>query len=170
MSPGAPGTDDTAPRYHIISGAAAYAQHLRELAAAAHVSMLIFTHDLDQRIYGGEEFIDALKKFILQNRRANLRVIIHSPGLAMRRGHRLVELGRALSSRIEFRELPEQYQSLIEEYAIADQRGGLYKEYYGDLESQWHEHDPLFARERLRAFDTLWPECVPARELRDLRL
>ena len=170
MSAGAPDSENSGPRYHIVSGATAYAQHLRELTESARVSLILFSHDLDHRIYGAEEFTEALKKFILSNRRARLRVIIHSPALAMRRGHRLVELGRALSSRIEFRELPEQHQSLVEEYAVADERGGLYKECYSDIETQWHAHDPLFARERLRAFESLWAESVVARELRALKI
>ena len=117
-----------------------------------------------------EEFSEIIKKFILQHRRARLRAIVHSPGLAMRRGHRLVELGRALSSRIEFRALPEERQKIREEYLIADERALIYKEAHNDLEARWHAHDPLRARELRRTFAALWNESAPAREFTDLKI
>lgn len=156
--------------YEVLSGLAAYAAHAKNLVAGAHTELILFSHDLDHRVYGSEEFCDTLKKFILQHRRARLRAIVHSPGLAMRKGHRLVELGRMLSSRIEFRQLPEEQHKLGDEYLLADSRVLLYKEYYSDIESRWHAQDPLKGREQLRRFESLWPECTPAREFTDLKI
>lgn len=163
-----PGTE--APSYALASGIAEFTRLAVATAAAAHSELVLFSHELDYRVYGSEEFCDTLKRFILQHRRARLRALVHTPALAMRRGHRLVELGRALSSRIEFRQLSETHLKLREEYLMADQRTLLYKEAYNDLEARHHTDDPLRGREQMRIFETLWQESLPAREFTDLKI
>lgn len=160
----------TAAPYRVVSGIADYTRHAVAIMAAAHVELCLFSHALDHRIYGCEEFSETLKRFILQHRRARLRVLVHSPALAMRRGHRLIELGRALSSRIEFRQLGDENLKLREEYLLADQRSLLYKEAHGDIEARYFESDPLQGRAQMRIFEPLWQESVPAREFTDLKI
>lgn len=163
-----PGTD--APGYTLVSGIAEFARLAVATAAVAHAELVLFSHDLDARVYGNEDFCDTLKRFILQHRRARLRALVHSPALAMRRGHRLIELGRALSSRIEFRQLGEEHLKLREEYLMADQRTLLYKEIYNDLGVQHYANDPLRGREQMRIFESLWQQSLPAREFTDLKI
>lgn len=158
------------PPFEVVSGLAAYSQHALQLVANAHMEVALFSYDLDHRIYGSEAFTDNLKKLVLQHRRARLRVIVHTPALAMRKGHRLVELGRILSSRIEFRQLSEERQKLREEYLLADERALIYKQAYNDLEARYYANDPLFARGQMRMFEALWQESEPAREFTDLKL
>lgn len=158
------------PPYALVSGLAAFASEVIAMVASAHTELNLFSYALDYRIYGSEEFSDTLKTFILQHRRARLRAIVHSPALAMRRGHRLVELGRMLSSRIEFRQLPEERQKQREEYLLVDERALIFKEDHADMNARRYSHDPLRAREQLRSFENLWSECAPAREFTDLKL
>lgn len=153
-----------------IEGAAAYIQRAQQMIEAAHTDLALFSHGLDHRIYGGEEFSETLKRFILRHRRARLRVLVHTPALAMRRGHRLVELGRRLSSRVEFRQLGGENLKLGEEYLLADARVLLHKEAHADLEARYYAQDPLKGREMQRTFEALWQESVPAREFTDLKI
>lgn len=155
---------------NVTSGLAAFTQQIIALVAGAKNSLRLFSYELDYRVYGSAAFNQALKGFILQHRRARLRVIVHSPQLAMRKGHRLVELGRQLSSRIEFRQLHEERRKQHEEYLIADDSALIIKETHSDIEARYYAHDPLRARERSRTFDALWEECVPAREFTDLKI
>lgn len=156
--------------YETVSGLEAYTKLVLQLVSTAHVELKLFSYDLDQRVYGSEEFCDTLKKFILQHRRAHLRAIVHTPSLAMRRGHRLIELGRLLSSRIEFRQLAEERQKLRPEYLIADQHALISKEAHDDIRSRYFAHAPLVAREQLKGFETIWQESTPAREFTDLKI
>lgn len=158
------------PSFALVTGTAEFLEHALRVLKSAHMQLTLFTHDLDVRVYGSEVFCETLKAFILGHRRAQLRVLVHTPALAMRQGHRLVELGRRLSSRIEFRALADERKTLIEEYLLADERSLLCKECYSDLEARYYAHEPLLARQQLRTFENLWQESLPAREFTDLKL
>lgn len=155
---------------HQVVGLAEFSDHAVRMVGGAHAQIMLFTHAMDHRIYGSEAFCEALKHFILGHRRAQVQVLVHTPANAMRQGHRLVELGRRLSSRIEFRQLIEERRSLCEEYLLVDERALLHKEYHADLEARYYANDPLRARQQRRDFDALWQESPPAREFTELKL
>lgn len=157
-------------QYEVISGIAAYSERALAVVGAARMELALFTHAMDSRVYGSEAFVNAVRVFALQHRRARVRVLVHSPVVAMRGAHRLIELGRVLSSRIEFRQLGEERQSLMQEYLLADERSLLYKNSYDAIEAKHYAYAPLDARSRLREFNPLWDESVPAREFTDLRI
>lgn len=159
-----------APSSTVVSGHVAYADRAIELLVHARREVVLLSQDLDRRIYGDEDFIETLRAFLLQHRRARLRALVHTPRTAMQHGHRLVELGRALSSRIEFRELSPERKSLREEYLIVDERAMLHRRTPEDLEARCYADAPALAREQLRQFEILWQESPPAREFTDLRL
>lgn len=154
----------------VVSGVAAFTEHAVLVAKAARMDIVIYSDTLDRRIYGDEAFVATIRSFVLQHRRARLRVLVRNPGTTMRGAHRLVELGRALSSRIEFREpLPERKLPL-EEYVLADEKALLLRSFSDDIDAKYLPHAPLDARQQLRTFNGIWEESVPAQELRDLRL
>lgn len=159
-----------APSSTIVSGHVAYADRAIELLVHARREVVLLSQDLDRRIYGDEDFVETLRAFLLQHRRARLRAIVHTPRTAMLHAHRLVELGRALSSRIEFRELLPERKSLREEYLIVDDRAMLHRSAPEELEARCHTEAPALVREQLRQFETLWQESPPAREFANLRL
>lgn len=160
-----------APDFELVEGLAGFARRMRELAAGAHNELALLSQDLDRRVYGTDEFVGTLRSFVLQNRFARLRVLVSNPQTAIRNNPRLVEFGRTLSTFVEFRELlPERQQVIFEEYLVADGRKMLVREAPGDLESRYYTTAPHLARLKLKDFDMLWNESVPAQELRSLRL
>ena len=161
---------DADPGPALVRGMAAFTEHAVLVAKAARMDIVIFSETLDRRIYGDEAFVAAVRSFVLQHRRARLRVLVRHPGTTMRGAHRLVELGRALSSRIEFREpLPERTLPQ-DEYLLADEKALLLRTFSDDIDAKYLPHAPLDARQQLRTFNGIWEEAVPAQELRDLRL
>lgn len=164
--PGAADSIDFEP----IEGAEAYAAALLKLTAAARSELALMSLDLERRLYGTEVFVQYLRGFILQHRRARLRVLVNSPAAAARNAPRLVEFGRLLSTRIEFRELmPERWQKR-EEYLVVDETAVLYRGAPDQLEAKLYAKAPLVARQQLRAFESLWDESPPAQALRALGL
>lgn len=154
-----------------IEGRAALAEAARALAQSARRELLLLTYDFDARLYGSEVFVDTVKGFALADEHARLRVLINQPRLAMQGAHRLVELGRRIPSRIEFRELLD--ERVLEhrgELLIADQRGLLERREPDALYARHSPDSPLLARQRARDFQTLWDESPPAQELRVLGL
>ena len=82
----------------LVTGGAAFLEHAVRLVEAARLELVICSAMLDRRVYGDEIFIDRVRRFVLQHRRARLRVLVGQPQAAMRASHRLVELGRALGA------------------------------------------------------------------------
>ena len=159
------------PLPEVLTGAAAFAARAVEMIAQARTEVAILSQELDRRVYAGEAFTNAIRRFVLQHERTRVRVLVNATQAAMAASPRFVELGRSLSSFVEFRELrPARQQTVRDEYLIADGRVLLYRETPQDLEARYHGQTPHVAREKLRDFDLLWNESEPAQELRRLGL
>lgn len=153
-----------------VTGSAAFAEAALEVVSAARHELALLSVDLQKNLFGTDAFTARLRNFILAHRRARLRVLIHDPVSAVRNSIRLVEFGRLLSSRIEFRAVPEERRKLREEFLIADERALLYRSSPDQLEAKHYPDAPLVARSHLREFDALWQESTVAREMSSLGL
>lgn len=151
-----------------VSGAEAFAAAALDVVSSARYQLALISVDLDRRLFGTEAFTERLRNFILQHRRAQLRVLVHDPASAVRNSVRLVEFGRLLSSRIEFREVPLERRKLREEFLIGDERSLLYRSAPDQLDAKHYADAPMVARSHLREFDALWHESSVARELSSL--
>lgn len=153
----------------LVIGVAAFAERATQMVAGARMELALLSQELDRRIYGTEGFADALRKFVLQHQRTRVRVLVSHTQAAIGNAPRLVELGRTLSSFVEFRELmPIRQQTVRDEYLVADGRVLLYRETPNDLEARFHDKAPHLGRMQLKHFDLLWNEAEPAQELRKL--
>ena len=153
----------------LVTGVANFAARATQMIGAARNDVTLLTLDLDRRIYGGSAFADALRHFVLQHRNTKVRILVNATQLAIANSPRLVELGRGLTSFIEFRELlPSRQQVVREEVLITDGRYMLYRESSQDLQARYYGAHPLVVREKLKEFQVLWDESVPAQELRRL--
>lgn len=153
----------------LVTGIAGFAARATQMVAGARMELSLLSQELDRRIYGTEAFGDALRKFVLQHPRTKARVLVSQPQAAIGNAPRLVELGRALSSFIEFRQLlPIRQQTVRDEYLVADGRVLLCRETPNDLEAKFYDKAPHLGRLQLKHFDLLWNESEPAQELRKL--
>ena len=151
--------------FESISGGEAFAAAALEVVSAARYQLALMSVDLDRHLFGTETFVERLRDFVLQHRRARLRVLIHDPAAAVRNSIRLVEFGRLLSSRVEFRAVPRARQTLREEFLIADERALLYRSGPEQIDAKHYADAPMVARSQLRGFDDCWDESSVAREL-----
>lgn len=158
------------PVIELANGQTEFLLRASQLVTSAKLELTLFSQGLDRRTYSSEDFVAPLQTFLLSHQRARLRVLVHTPALAMRTGHRLIELGRRLSSRIEFRELLPERRLIRKEFLIADESSLLIRESDDQLEARYYPHAPLLARDQRREFDTWWQESPPAAEFRDLKL
>ncbi len=156
------------PEFELLEGVAPFAAKAAELVAGAYMDVALLSQELNERVYSTENFVTAVRKFVLQHGHARLRVLVNDTRRAISGGSRIVEFGRKMSSFIEFRELlPERRQTVREEYLIADGKLLLYREAPEDLEAKFYG-TPQLARLKLKDFDTLWNESTTAQELRQL--
>ena len=161
--------DAALPTPESVLGHVEFTERALTMVRCARQEVVICSHDLDRRIYGDQVLVDALRKFLLEHRRGRLRGLVGDPRAAMRGAHRMVELSRVLSSRIEFRQ-PPSAASVAGDYLIVDQRSLLLRSDPGELEACYYANAAALAHEQLRDFEQLWQHAEPAREFSDLRL
>ncbi|MDR3416019.1 MAG: hypothetical protein P4L83_07525 [Nevskia sp.] len=153
----------------VLHGRSAYAAKALELVRAAHSELLLYSDVLDRAFYGGEEFAEAVKQFVLGNQRAHLQVLVNQGQQARHSVPHLLELWRHLSSRIEFREPAEhQRENFRGEWLIADRRTLLERTTPEALESKFWAQAPRHGKVRGDEFEACWNEGQPSPELRSL--
>lgn len=166
QDPESPDHPDSGPK--LLEGLEAYSDAAVALLGQAQRTVRIRSYELDRRIYGRPAMVDAVRRFVLSHDRARLQVLVHSPARTARvGGHRLVELGRQLSSRIEFRSVPESGRQQRPDLVAIDSHELLLRRHPDDRESQLHA-DPRLTRLTEDDFDELWQLAPPAQELRRL--
>ena len=142
-----------------------------EVATAAKRSLAIFTQDLEPRVLDREDFLELIKRLVLPNRFARVRVLVADPTRAIKDGHRLVSLGRRLSTFIEFRNVHPDYRAEHNEaFVIADDRGLVFRPDAGRFEGIVDLDEPRVSRKYLDEFDVIWHASISDTELRQLRL
>lgn len=164
------GVDAGEAPFEGISGIEAFAACAAKVVLNTRLTLDLFSYDLDRRVYGSEDFIRPMRKFLLAHGRARVRVLVNAPSRAISGGNRLVNFGRTLSSFVEFRELPENKQGLREDYLIADGRVLLIRASPDERQAKYFAEAPHVARAQQRVFDSIWDESVPSQELRGMKI
>ena len=140
------------------------------LAEQGNRTMLIFTHDLDPKVYNNAAFVDAVSALARRHHLSWVRVLVQDPGRAIRSGHRLVELALRLSSRVQIRTVGHQYRSYNRSFLIVDDTGLLLREsairYEGTVNFNAHQQ----AREYAHFFHKVWDVSAPDPNLARLHL
>ena len=102
----APATDESALRE--ITSASELAQLTLEVISRARREVAIYSRDLDPPLLGSRAALDALRRFAIGTRDAQLRVLVHDLRRAIREGHGLIQLGQRLSSHVSFRVIEQE--------------------------------------------------------------
>lgn len=141
-----------------------------DVAACAKRSIDLFSPTLEPALYEDMEFLSQLKRLILGQQYARVRVLAHDPAQAVRRGHRLVEMSRHLSSFIELRTASSDYEGHIEDFMIADGHAFVYR----SRASQWHgvadTNSRPAARRHKDLFTEIWERSAAEQEFRRLSI
>ena len=146
-------------------------RHATELMVGqTQASLDIMSRDLDPFLYDHKPFLDLLKKLCLRNRQARIRFLVQDPSTPIKRGHRLIELGRKLSSSIEFRQPHQDYQHYNEAFLVADQCGLIHRSLADRFEGTANFYDPVAARRKLDFFTEVWERSESHPEFRRLYL
>jgi hypothetical protein len=116
----------------------------------------IFTRYFDPRIFGTEDFGEAIEQLALNNYRCRIRILLQEPKLTATRGHRVLEIGRRLSSYFQFRQTDEIHRTLSHAFLIADETAYMYQAHADALKSEVNFCDGVQARQLTEQFETLW--------------
>ncbi len=154
----------------ILTSQAEFRTAVSGITGVADRALAILTPDLEPEIYDHDDFLEALKRFILARSFARVRVLISDPSRALKTGNRFVSMGRRLNSYIEFRHVKEEYRNHSEAFCIADDFAIVLRADGEKWEGMSDTAEPAVARKYLDMFDELWVACEVETELRQLHL
>jgi hypothetical protein len=133
-------------------------------------SIDIYTHMLDHRVFDQSAVLEAIRRMVVENPRASVRILVREPHLMIAQGHRILELMRRLTSYIDIRKAHQHYAQIQRSFVIADQRGYLYKETDERYEGIVSFNDPAQSREWLNFFNEAWDHSQAITDFRRLHI
>jgi hypothetical protein len=119
----------------------------------------ILTYDFDPAFYDNEESLEIFEELALNGgHHVQIRILIQEPQQVALKGHRLLKLGRRLSSTFVMRRPAETHRTFPETFLIADVSGFWHRPYRDSFKAFGNFHDGVNARELLKTFEMLWNE------------
>ena len=125
------------------------------LARQAHLSLCLFTHDLDPELYNTPTFVDAARAVAGAHNGGRIRILAHDIDRAVNRGHRLIDLARRLGSQVQIRQTPRSYHH---SFLVADEVGVFDRRRADRFEATASFNDPGWASSLMRFFDEVWDQ------------
>jgi hypothetical protein len=139
-----------------------------EVVREATRKVSIFTHDLEPGIYDDPDFLEVIKRLVLSQTYARVRVLIADPSRAIKNGNNFVHLGRRLNTYIEFRHVREDFRTHAESFCIADEASLVYRLQASRWEGIVDTYEPPVARLYSKMFDEIWLASEVELEFRQL--
>jgi hypothetical protein len=155
-------------RRWVISTREEMRQAVIDVAREATRKVSIFTHDLEPGIYDDPEFLEVIKRLVLSQAYARIRVLIADPARAIKNGNNFVHLGRRLNPYIEFRHVREDLRTHAESFCIADETALVYRLQASRWEGIADTFEPPVARLYAKMFDEIWLASEVEMEFRQL--
>jgi|JFJP01.1.fsa_nt_gi hypothetical protein len=119
----------------------------------------ILTYDFDPSFYDNEESFELFEELALNGgRHLKIRILIQEPQQVALRGHRLLKLGRRLSSVFSMRRPAETHRTFPETFLIADINGFWHRPYRDSFKAFSNFYDGINTRELHKTFEMLWNE------------
>ena len=114
------------------------------------------------------DFLEVIKRLVLSQTYARIRVLIADPTKAIKNGNNFVHLGRRLNTYIEFRHVREDLRTHAEAFCIADEKALVYRLQAGRWEGIADTHEPAVAQLYGKMFDEIWLASEVEMEFRQL--
>ncbi|AKH19867.1 hypothetical protein [Sedimenticola thiotaurini] len=153
-----------------LQGRDQFRQASEAMVRQAKRTLDIFTYDLDKPVFDQGDFLEAVKQLALTCRGMGIRILLQDSERARREGHRLVDLSRRITSKIEIRRPHEDYIDHPENFIIVDRIGYIRRRNTGLYEGEANFCHPMEARLLTDFFSEVWERSEQESSLRRLHL
>ena len=140
------------------------------MAQLAANSLMIISRDLEPPLYDTPEFEQAAFSLARRSHRNIVHVLVQDVSLAVKQGHRLVNLAQRLSSRVEIRRPPKEFADYNSAFLIADECGYLRRPLADRFEGAADFNDRPSTRELAKLFRDIWSRSHTDPQLRRLQI
>lgn len=143
------------------------------LLQQARRRIFILTPDFEPERYNNEAFVDALTAFATRSRHSDTRILLADPAIAVRWGHKVVQLGRRLTSRLLIRQLGEEdlQEAGQEAWIVADDIGMLRRDGVQDYKRGTLNPNSIpHAQRASQRFLEMWERSTEVPDFRTLHI
>lgn len=151
------------------SAAEAQAHALALLQQSQH-SLCLYTPDLEPWLYNHSSVLEACTRLLLASPRNRLRILVRDVSRPVGLGHRLLNLGRRVTSNLHIRRLNPDLPSEESAYLLADAHGLLLRPQADVWAGYAWYNDPARVRQQQAQFDQAWNTSVLDPDLRSFLL
>lgn len=118
---------ETSPELILLDELEDFQKHALKAVSEGRRKVYILSTILDDSVYNTDEFRDALRDLVIQDRYCEARILVKDIKPVVEHGHRLLELARKLSSKVQMRKLNFVPRNSDQAYLIVDDTTLLYK-------------------------------------------
>ena len=137
------------------------------LARQAKRSLTIFSYDLEPSLYNSPDFYQATRNIIGTDPNAMIRILVYDISQTIIKGHRLLDLGQRLSSRVQIRKLSKKFHHA---FLVADDIGVLDRRRAERYEAMVNFNSPGWANNLIHFFNKAWEQSSRTSEVHSLNI
>jgi len=141
-----------------------------EIADQALIKIQIFTPNLEANIYNNEQFSKGILNLARGNRQAQIHILVTDSSQAIKNGHGIIRLAQQLTSSVEIRIPPEEYQNENISFILIDNQGFLLKPDSKVNEAIYSTSCKYRSKKLQEAFTYVWNQSVPDPQIRRLMI
>ena len=116
------------PDFRLLETLADFQAHALKAVQSGRRHLCVLSETLDSPLYNTDEFRDAVRVLVTQDRYATARFLVKDIKPLVEHGHRLLQLARRLAGKVEVRKLTEPPQNDRCAWLIVDNATLLYKQ------------------------------------------
>ena len=140
------------------------------LVQQASKTVCLFSRELEPRLFDQGPFLDAMRQLALRSQYSEIRILLQNNERVVKRGHRLIEVARRLTSRLHIRQAHNDYVDHAENFLLVDDLGYLHWRMATMPEATADFNHPLQVKQYRKFFDEVWELSEPDPELRGLHI
>ena len=154
-------SNDKSPTQIKFTGKTDYHNFVDEVIALAQNEIRIFDQQLE-KAFNSPARQDALRAFLLANRRNRLRIVVHDAARIERDCPRMLELLRAFNHAMTIHETLPEAKNVYDLFVVADEMHSVRRFHFNDLRGLYARDDPIEAHTLVERFEEIWEASAPA--------
>lgn len=141
---------------------------VHKLVCSATLSLNVISRSLDHMIYDRADIVEAFSNFIRRSRNTSVRILVYDSTNIIKNGHRLYALAGKVPSKLNIRQLPDDFKDYNESMVIADRVGFIHNQQSDRYEGVVSFNDYQRCAELNKTFTDFWDRSLIDANLRQI--
>jgi hypothetical protein len=150
----------------LLKGNKAVQERLLALAGSVRHEFLVFSPQLDARLFNVRELTQALTSFVARDRHNQVRILVEDSDQALRDNDRVVRLCQHMSDFVQMRRVDDDHVGLRELFVVIDRLGYLHQPDITNPECVSALADKRAAMPLAQRFYEMWERSQPLAAIR----